>query len=127
MAHSLEVRPPLLDHRVVELALSLHPDLLRTPDGRLGKLILRRLMAPRLPPGHLDRPKSGFNLPLRRWIADRPGLLEAALDRLADARVIRRPRRAAFGSEQIWTLLMLDRWLKTIAGDRQGGTEVGSG
>ncbi len=120
MAHSLEVRPPLLDHRVVELALSLHPDLLRSPDGRLGKLILRRLMAPRLPPGHLDRPKSGFNLPLRRWITQRPELLEAALDRLSDARIIRRPRRATFGSEQIWTLLMLDRWLTTIAVGRSG-------
>ena len=57
MAHSLEVRPPLLDHRVVEFALRLAPDLLRGTDGGPGKLILRRLMAPRLPPGHLDRPQ----------------------------------------------------------------------
>lgn len=116
MAHSLEVRPPFLDHRVVELALSLAPDLLCTPDGETGKLVLRRLMGPRLPEGHLDRPKSGFNLPLRRWVRDRPQLLDAALDRLADARVIQRPRGVRFGSEQIWTLLAVDRWLAEQTG-----------
>jgi asparagine synthase (glutamine-hydrolysing) len=113
MAHALEVRPPLLDHRVVEFALSLSPDLLRNRDGRLGKLILRRLMGPRLPEGHLERPKSGFNLPIRRWSRANPEILGAALDRLADARIIRRPGIARFGSEQIWSLLVLDRWLTT--------------
>jgi len=111
MAHSLEVRPPLLDHRVVEFALTLAPDLLRATDGGPGKLILRSLMAPRLPPGHLDRPKSGFNLPIRRFIKTQPELLRGALDRLADARIIRRPRFARFSSEQVWTMLVLDRWM----------------
>ena len=111
MAHSLEVRPPLLDHRVVEFALRLDPDLLRSSDGGPGKLVLRRLMEPRLPPGHLDRPKGGFNLPIRRWVKKRPDLLRGALDRLADQRIIRRPRFARFSSEQVWTMLVLDRWL----------------
>jgi asparagine synthase (glutamine-hydrolysing) len=111
MAHSLEVRPPLLDHRVVEFALRLAPDLLRSSEGGPGKLVLRRLMEPRLPPGHLDRPKGGFNLPIRRWVKKRPELLRGALDRLADARIIRRPRFARFSSEQVWTMLVLDRWL----------------
>jgi len=111
MAHSLEVRPPLLDHRVVEFALRLAPDLLRGTDGGPGKLVLRRLMAPRLPPGHLDGPKGGFNLPIRRWIKKRPELLRGALDRLADAKIIRRPRFANFSSEQVWTMLVLDRWI----------------
>jgi asparagine synthase (glutamine-hydrolysing) len=111
MAHSLEVRPPLLDHRVVELALKLAPDLLRSKDGGPGKLILRNLMEPKLPPGHLNRPKSGFNLPIRRFIKSQPELLDGALDRLADAKIIRRPRFAKFSSEQVWTLLVLDRWM----------------
>ncbi len=111
MAHSLEVRPPLLDHRVVEFALRLAPDLLRSSDGGPGKLVLRRLMEPKLPPGHLDRPKSGFNLPIRRWIKSQPELLAGALHRLADARIIRRPRFAKFSSEQVWTMLVLDRWM----------------
>jgi asparagine synthase (glutamine-hydrolysing) len=111
MAHSLEVRPPLLDHRVVEFALKLAPELLRATDGGPGKLILRKLMEPRLPPGHLDRPKSGFNLPIRRWIKTQPELLDGALDRLENAKIIRRPRFAKFSSEQVWTMLVLDRWM----------------
>ena len=111
MAHSLEVRPPLLDHRVVEFALRLAPDLLRGTDGGPGKLVLRRLMESRLPPGHLDGPKGGFNLPIRRWIKKQPELLRGALDRLSDARIIRRPRFANFSSEQVWTMLVLDRWM----------------
>jgi asparagine synthase (glutamine-hydrolysing) len=112
MDHALEVRPPLLDHRVVEFALSLSPQLMRSDDGRIGKLIIRRLMEPRLPAGHLDRPKSGFNLPIRRWVRSQPEVLKSALDRLADVSVIRRPQWTSFGSEQIWSLLVLDRWLQ---------------
>jgi asparagine synthase (glutamine-hydrolysing) len=111
MSHSLEVRPPLLDHRVVEYALKLAPELLRSAAGGPGKLILRNLMEPKLPTGHLDRPKSGFNLPIRRFIKSQPELLESALDRLADASIIRRPRFAKFSSEQVWTMLVLDRWM----------------
>jgi asparagine synthase (glutamine-hydrolysing) len=111
MSHSLEVRPPLLDHRVVEYALRLAPELLRSKDGGPGKLILRNLMEPKLPPGHLNRPKSGFNLPIRRFIKSQPELLEGALDRLADAKIIRRPHFAKFSSEQVWTILVLDRWM----------------
>jgi asparagine synthase (glutamine-hydrolysing) len=116
MDHALEVRPPLLDHRVVEFALSLAPGLLRSADGATGKLVLRRLMEERLPAGHLDLRKSGFNLPIMRWIRKQPQILESALDRLADHRIIRRPRRANFGSEQIWALLVLERWLESNAG-----------
>jgi hypothetical protein len=35
---------------------------------RRGKLLVRKLMEPRLPPGHLNRPKSGFGLPVHRWL-----------------------------------------------------------
>ncbi len=111
MAHSLEVRPPFVDHRLVEFALSVDDALLHDPERGLGKLIVRRLMAPRIPPGFFDRPKRGFNLPFRSWVRSRRELLEGALDRLADARVIRRPRRPALTNEQTWTLLTLDGWL----------------
>src|ERR1700704_6541983 len=56
MAHSLEVRPPLLDHRLVEFMLSVDPEVLVDQARRSGKLLVRRLMEPRLPAGHLDRP-----------------------------------------------------------------------
>lgn len=116
MAHSLEVRPPLLDHRLVEFALALDPALQRDIPGNKGKLVVRRLMADRVPPGHFDLPKRGFNLPIRQWLRRHPGLLNGALDRLADAGLIRRPPTAHFKGEQAWTLLVLDRWLTASGG-----------
>jgi asparagine synthase (glutamine-hydrolysing) len=114
MAHSLEVRPPLLDHKLVEWALSLDTGLLRDVEGGRGKLIVRSLMAPRIPPGLFDRPKRGFNLPIRDWLRRQPHLLGTALDRLGEAGVVERPRFAHFTNEQSWTLLALDRWLLQV-------------
>jgi len=111
MAHSLEVRPPLLDHRVVEVAFRTDARLLRDVEGNRGKLPLRRIVEARLPAGHLDRPKRGFNLPIRRWAAQRPGLVASALDRLAEAGLIRPLRRPRLKNEQTWGLLVLDRWV----------------
>ena len=111
MAHSLELRPPLLDHELVELALSLDGSLLLDSATGTGKLVVRRLMAERVPAGLFERPKRGFNLPVRRWVARRPRLLDDALDRLAEAGVIRRPRALGFTGEQAWALLTLDRWM----------------
>ena len=79
--------------------------------GNKGKLVIRRLMGDRVPPGHFDRPKRGFNLPIRQWLRQYPRLLDGALDRLADAGLIRRPRWAHFKGEQAGALLVLDRWL----------------
>ena len=111
MAHSLEMRPPLLDHELVEFALSLDSSLLIDGDTGTGKLVVRRVMHDRVPPGLFDRPKRGFNLPIRRWLAKRPELLGDAIDRLAEAGLIRRPRALGFTGEQAWTLLALDRWM----------------
>lgn len=111
MAHALEVRPPLLDHRVVEVAFRTDPRVLRDVKGNRGKLPLRRIVEPRLPKGHLDEPKRGFNLPIRRWAAQRPGLVESALDRLAEAGLIRPLRHPRLKNEQTWGLLVLDRWV----------------
>src|SRR5207237_3383401 len=65
MAHSLELRSPLLDHRVVELGLSL-PASLKTR-GLTGKIALRRAFAADLPPQVAGRGKTGFGVPLGRW------------------------------------------------------------
>jgi asparagine synthase (glutamine-hydrolysing) len=108
MAHSLEVRPPLLDHRLVEFMLSVEPRLLVDEPRRRGKLLVRRLMEPRLPPDHLNRPKSGFGLPVHRWLKQNPKLLQDAVRRLMDRGVLRQ----AVGTEfrRAWYLLVLDRW-----------------
>ena len=72
---------------------------------------MRRLLDPRVPPGHFDRPKRCFNLPIRRWVRRHPERLRAALGRLAAAGVIRPQKRPRFGNEQCWMLLVLDRWM----------------
>jgi asparagine synthase (glutamine-hydrolysing) len=108
MAHSLEVRPPLLDHRLVEFMLSVNPSLLVDLRARRGKLLVRRLMEPRLPSGHLDRPKSGFGLPVHRWLKRHPELIRDAVRRLMDRGVLRQPVDGEF--RRAWFLLVLDRW-----------------
>jgi asparagine synthase (glutamine-hydrolysing) len=109
MAHSLEVRPPLLDRRLIEFSLGLHPELLVDPAAGRGKLLLRALMAPRVPPGHLDQPKSGFGLPVRSWARHSPGIVHAAVARLRAAGILK--RAVSPGFRRIWPLLVLDRWV----------------
>jgi asparagine synthase (glutamine-hydrolysing) len=113
MAHSLEVRPPLLDHRLVEFMLSVDPNLLVDERRRRGKLLARRLMEPRLPPNHLERPKSGFGLPVHRWIKRHPALLQDAVRRLMDRGVLRQTVGTEF--RRAWYLLVLDRWFTAFA------------
>ncbi len=108
MAHSLEVRPPLLDHRLVEFMLTVDPSLLVDQRQRRGKLLVRRLMEPRLPAGHLNRPKSGFGLPVHRWLKSRPEVLQDAVKRLMARGVLRQPVSSEF--RRAWYLLVLDRW-----------------
>jgi asparagine synthase (glutamine-hydrolysing) len=119
MAHSLELRSPLLDHRVVELGLSL-PDSLRT-HGLTGKIALRRAFADDLPPQVAARGKTGFGVPLGRWFRD--DLRELAHDVLLEDRgwfrasEVRRlldeheSQRADHG-HRLWCLLMLELWVR---------------
>jgi asparagine synthase (glutamine-hydrolysing) len=108
MAHSLEVRPPLLDHRLVEFMLSVDPKLLVDERRRRGKLLVRQLMEPRLPPQHMNRPKSGFGLPVHQWLKRHPMLLQEAVRRLMDRGVLKRAVSGEF--RRAWYLLVLDRW-----------------
>jgi asparagine synthase (glutamine-hydrolysing) len=65
MAVSLEVRAPLLDHRVIEYALALPASLKRR--NRTMKWILRQMLYKRVPQTLVDRPKMGFGVPLGDW------------------------------------------------------------
>jgi asparagine synthase (glutamine-hydrolysing) len=121
MQHSLEVRVPLLDHRVVEEAWAL-PMNLRIRSGRT-KWLLRKLLARRVPGTLTERPKRGFAQPvgawlrgpLRGWAEDL--LSPASLDRTALVRV--EPVRRLWSEHQsgrfdrhaeIWTVLVLQAW-----------------
>jgi asparagine synthase (glutamine-hydrolysing) len=123
MLHSLELRVPLLDHRVLELAFRM-PTRLKLASGR-GKRILRDTFASRFPDAILRRGKQGFGLPLADWMrgdllglvrdvfTDRRtrtrGLFEpAGLDRLLRSHL--RGRRDLSG--EIWLLLVLEIWFR---------------
>ena len=130
MAHSLEVRSPLLDHHVVEFAARLPVSMkLR---GRTSKYLLKQVMATQLPPAVLDRPKAGFGVPLDDWF--RGSLRDTARDVLLGKRATERGyfepatvRRYlddhANGRAQhhtrLWSLLMLELWHRTFI-DRRG-------
>jgi asparagine synthase (glutamine-hydrolysing) len=81
MAHSLEVRSPLLDHRLVEFALSLPPSL--KLQGWRTKAILRDTVRRYLPAATLRKRKQGFSVPLREWF--RGSLREMVSDYLSPA------------------------------------------
>jgi len=95
MAHSLESRAPLLDHRLMEFAASLDPSL--KIRGRTTKYLLKKSQQARLPRAIVHRRKQGFNAPVAHWFngplkdlgraATSPGVLgewfnPAAIDRL---------------------------------------------
>jgi asparagine synthase (glutamine-hydrolysing) len=124
MAHSLELRSPLLDHRVLELGLSL-PEHLKQK-GLEGKLALRRAFADDLPPLVAARGKSGFGVPLAAWFRGelKPLARELLLDERARARGLFHHEavarlldehdagRADHG-HRLWTLVMLELWQRT--------------
>jgi asparagine synthase (glutamine-hydrolysing) len=84
MAHSLEVRVPYIDHRVVEFALAL-PGPLKL-DGGVGKAVLRRALSDLLPAQSIAMPKRYFSMPLEEWVAGPllPKVREALASRTAE-------------------------------------------
>ena len=122
MAHSLELRSPLLDREVLELGLAL-PDRLKQR-GRRGKLALRRAFAEALPPEVARRGKTGFGVPLGRWFREelRELVGDVLLDRTARERGLFRPgsveqlldehARGVDQAHRLWGLLVLELWLR---------------
>ena len=123
MAHSLEVREPLMDHPLVEWLASL-PSELKVQAGQ-GKHLLKKAMEPYLSDEILYRPKMGFAVPLARWFRGplRDRVRESLLgERLAatglfNLRYVRElVERHESGlrdySASIWTLLMFDGFLR---------------
>jgi asparagine synthase (glutamine-hydrolysing) len=128
MAHSLEVRVPLLDHRVAEFGLGVDPG--RRLRGGEGKAVLKRALEPRLPRDVLYRKKMGFSVPLANWISGPlRGRVEQAmkserlrglgvfdegvLQGLVDAHCA---GKRDYGAT-LWALLMFEGFLQTIEAD----------
>jgi asparagine synthase (glutamine-hydrolysing) len=66
MAHSIEVRPPFLDNRIIEFAATLPPSL--QMQGSKQKVVLKYLMKDKLPSSVLTRKKVGFDIPAHEWL-----------------------------------------------------------
>lgn len=123
MAHSLEVRVPLLDHRLVAWASSLPPAL--KLKGGTGKYIFKKALEADLPHDVLYRAKMGFSVPLAAWLRGplaqraREALLNGAVARCGyfePSTLKRLVREHAAGrrdhSTTLWSLLMLDAFLR---------------
>jgi asparagine synthase (glutamine-hydrolysing) len=125
MANSLEVRCPLLDHKLGEFAASL-PTAWKMRNGQ-GKAILIDALRDRLPPELLTREKKGFAVPLNHWF--RTSLREFLHDHLTGSRFASRGfTNPAFlrvllaehdsgrrdNSHWLWSLLMLELWFRWL-------------
>ena len=121
MAVSIEGREPLIDHRLVEFAVSLPFHLRR---GALGpKHLLRKILYRYVPRQLVDRPKQGFAVPLQRWLAkDLAYLLDeyladadiarqGVLDRESVRRLVARFKNGdASVGPRVWLLLAFQMW-----------------
>jgi asparagine synthase (glutamine-hydrolysing) len=127
MAHSLEVRVPILDHELVDWAGTVPA--VHKLNGREGKYLFKKAFEPKLPREILYRPKMGFGVPLARWF--RNELKEQARSRLLgdgllgsgifDGNYVRRllddhqSGRSDYGSI-IWALMMFDGFQRRVLG-----------
>jgi asparagine synthase (glutamine-hydrolysing) len=128
MQASLEQRVPLLDMRLTPWAVAL-PDSAKVK-GLSGKKILREAFARQLPPAVVQRPKSGFRLPLGEWLSGDPILRAMVHDHLGAPNAAMRAflpkeevdailRPAALGTiggaKLAWTVLCLELWLGAVS------------
>jgi asparagine synthase (glutamine-hydrolysing) len=125
MAHSLEVREPLMDHQLVEWLATLPSDL--KIRGQEGKFLLKKAMEPMLPNDVLYRPKMGFSVPLAAWFRGplKQRVRDAVLgERLASTGWFQRPylehlvnahqSGASDYSAPLWTLMMFEAFLRNV-------------
>ena len=125
MANSLEIRSPMLDHRLAEAAAGIGPEW-KIKQSK-GKQILLRAVGGRLPPELLRLPKKGFGVPLAKWF--RGELRPLLRDLLLSPQFLRRgivnaPFVRALLDEHdsgrrdnnhwLWSLLMLELWFRDL-------------
>jgi asparagine synthase (glutamine-hydrolysing) len=124
MAHSIETRVPLLDHKLVEFAATIPPEM-NLRDGTT-KYVLKQAMRGILPDGIIDRPKHGFAVPLGYWFRGKLGAYVRDLLLGESAR-----RRGLFNGSyieslvaqhergrnldlQLWTLISFELWARVF-------------
>ena len=125
MSVALELRCPLLDHKVVELAARM-PNNLKYRGGE-QKVLIKQALLPDLGPKFVNRRKSGFQMPLRQWfkgnlgqfvterLMDQYGPLADLIDPVAVAALARGFIRGQQDlSEDLWRLLVLSEWVDQV-------------
>ncbi|MBC7941301.1 MAG: asparagine synthetase B, partial [Chitinophagaceae bacterium] len=125
MAHSLEVREPLMDHPLLEWLATL-PSSLKVR-GDEGKFLLKQALEPHLPHDVLYRPKMGFAVPLARWFRGplKQRVRDAVLgDRLADTGwfervalerlVVDHQSGRQDHSAALWSVMMFEAFLRQV-------------
>ncbi len=123
MWHSLEVRVPFLDHRIVEFANQL-PFSFKNQNG-IQKHIIKEVLKGKVPNEIMTRPKKGFGLPLKYWLKDSlknfsremldssDSRIHQYLDRKEVSRLIDQHSEGHRDlSKRIWTLLWLEQWCR---------------
>jgi asparagine synthase (glutamine-hydrolysing) len=128
MAHSLEARVPLLDHKLVEFAATIPPEL--QLKGRTTKYLFKRAMRGILPDSIIDRPKRGFAIPLGRWFRGQLGnfVRQLLLSERSRQRnifnaayietLLQRHERGEELDLQLWTLISFELWCRTFLDGR---------
>lgn len=122
MAHSIEARCPMLDHKLVEVAFRI-PSRLKIR-GRLQKYVLRKVAEKYIAPGCLSTKKKGFSLPLRHWVEGplKPVVMEKLADlgkreEIRSERIEKWLQQYLSGNKRvslIWHLACLEMWFETF-------------
>ncbi|MBK9320728.1 MAG: asparagine synthase C-terminal domain-containing protein [Bacteroidetes bacterium] len=123
MLFSLETRVPYLDHRVVEFAINLSPDL--KLHNHISKYILKQILYKYVPEKLFDRPKQGFAIPLNKWLKNElKYLIDEYLnpDTIIATGVVKKEyvKDLLFDFQngkdylynRIWLLIVLHKWFK---------------
>ena len=128
MAHALEARVPLLDHRFVEFAASL-PFSLKLSNG-ISKRVVKHALRDMLPPELLTQRKQGFGIPIQRWFREdlRACFEETVLapDARCASLLNQEPIRELFeahtstrqdAGHHLWALFMFEHWMRYVEDD----------
>ena len=125
MAASIEARVPLLDHRIVEMAVNL-PARMKLQRGQT-KVILRKAMKPYLPEAVLKKPKQGFSIPIKHWLSGplKPLMIDLLSEDTLRRRAYFQPdtvsnwikehlEERANHSHRLWALMVLELWTQKV-------------
>ncbi len=122
MAHSLEVRSPFLDHKLIENASRIPQDI--KMKGNVKKYILKKALEPVLPKNILYRKKTGFAVPLVHWfrkdlksmsydvLLNKETINRGYFDKYAVRKILNSHNSGADHSYRIWNLLFLEKWFR---------------